>query len=95
MATRVEDNLVTINPSPRCYANPQNPVAILIELEEHGKPWDSGVYHVLLLFHGLVFSLIEHSEPDKVSNQTFEFELVDEVTPQVERMIDLAVDKAL
>jgi hypothetical protein len=95
-ATRVEDNLVTINPRHQAYANPRYRVAILIELEECSKrPWDTGQYHVYLLFNGLLFSLFERGEPTKTSNQTFKFELVDEVTPQVERIIDLAVDKAL
>lgn len=94
-ATKVEDNLVTVNANK--YADPRYQVAILIELEECGKrPWDGCSYHILLLFHGLVFSLIEKDdEPDRVHNQTFKFELVDEVAPQIERIINLAVDKAL
>lgn len=94
--TQVEDNLVTINPKQHVYANPRYRVAILIELEECGKrPWDIGQYRVFLLFNGLLFSLFENDEPNATSNQTFKFELVDEVTPQVESIIDLAVDKAL
>lgn len=94
--TEVEHNLVTINPTRHVYANPRYRVAIMIELEERGKrPWDIGQYQIYLLFNGLLFLLSGEGEPTKTSNQTFKFELVDEVTPQVERIIDLAVDKAL
>lgn len=88
--TQVEHNLVTIDPHQ--YANPRYQVAILIELEERGKrPWDIGAYHILLLFNGLLFSLNESD----LDNRTFKFELMDEVAPQIESMIDIAVDKAL
>jgi hypothetical protein len=94
IATQVEHNLVTVNS--KQYADPQYQVAILIELEEHSKrPWEDSIYHILLLFHGILFSLVERGGPDLVYNQTFRFELLDEITPQIERIIDLAIDKAL
>lgn len=90
--TQADKNLVTVDPERKAYANPRYPVAILFELVDVDE---QGQYHIYLLFNGLLFLLSSEDDPTPATSQTFKFELVDEITPQVERIINLAVDKAL
>lgn len=90
--THVEENLVTIDPERCVYANPRYQVAILIELADVDEQSQHQAY---LLFNGLLFLLSGEDDPTPANSQTFKFELVDDITPQVERIINLAVDKAL
>lgn len=94
IATKVEKNLVTINP--KQLANPKYEVAFFFEIaEEAKKPWDTNYLRLLLVVHGMIYDLTEVSDPDKRQSQTFAFTLLENVNPQVERIIERAIPDAL
>lgn len=94
VSTKVEENLVTINP--RQLANPKYQIAFFFEIiEEAKRPWDTSHVQSLLVVHGMKYELTEVSDPDKRQSQTFEFALLEEVNPQVERIIERAIPDAL
>lgn len=92
--TRVEDNLVTINPHQ--LANPKYKAAIFFEiLEAPSKPWDIAYVRLILIVHGIKYELVEVTDPDVRQNQTFTFTLLDDVDPQIERIIEQAIPDIL
>lgn len=94
IATKVEKNLVTINPSQ--LSNPKFTIAFYVEIiEEARKPWGDTHVRSLLIVHGIKYELTEVTDPDKRQSQTFEFALLEDVNPQVERIIERAIPDAL
>ena len=94
IATKVEENLVTINP--KQLSNPKYTIAFFFEIiEEAKKPWDNDYLRALLVVHGMKYELTEVTDPDKRQSQTFEFTLLEDVNPQVERIIERAIPDAL
>jgi hypothetical protein len=94
ITTKVEHNLVTINP--KQVSNPKYGVGFYFEISESSKkPWDVTYLRVLLVVHGMKYELKEMSDPDKRQNQTFAFTLLEEVSPQVESIIEQAIPDAL
>lgn len=94
IATKVEENLVTINPQQ--LSNPKYTIAFYVEIiEEARKPWGVDYIRALLVVHGMKYELTEVTDPDKRQSQTFEFALLENVSPQVERIIERAIPDAL
>lgn len=94
ITTRVEDNLVTINP--KLLSDPKHKIAIYFEIvEEARKPWDTDLIRLLLVFHGIKYELREVSDPDKRHNQTFMFTLLENVSSQIESIIERAIPDVL
>lgn len=91
--TKVEKNLVTINP--KQLSNPKYVIGFYFEIaEESKKPWDVTYLKLLLVVHGMNYELTEISDPDKRQNQTFAFTLLEHVNPQVESIIERAISDA-
>lgn len=91
--TKVEKNLVTINP--KLLSNPKYIIGFYIEIvEEAKKPWDVTYLKLLLVVHGMIYELTETTDSDKRQNQTFAFTLLEHVNPQVESIIERAISDA-
>lgn len=94
ITTKVEDNLITINS--KQISNPKYTIAFYIEIAEGSKkPWNVTYLRLLLVVHGMKYELTEVTDPDKRQNQTFRFALLDDVSPQVESIIEHAIPDAL
>lgn len=94
VATKVEDNLVTINP--KQISNPKYAVAFYFEIAEASKkPWDVTYLRYMLVVHGMKFELTEVTDPDRRQNQTFSYALMENVNPQLESIIERALPDAL
>jgi hypothetical protein len=94
ITTKVEDNLITINP--KQISNPKYTTAFHLEISEATKkPWGVTYLRSLLVVHGMVYELTREADPDKRQNQTFTFALLENVSPQLESIIEHAISDAL
>lgn len=80
--TVVEENLVTL--ATDVIADPRYKVGLFLEIHRHGtRSWDPVLIFTYLILNDQVYSLQE-----SMTDSTYQFELLEEVEPQVESIID-------
>lgn len=80
--TVVEENLVTL--STEVIADPRYKVGIFLEIWRHGsRSWDLSLVLNYLILNDQIYSLQE-----SMTDSVYQFELLEEIEPQVESIID-------